>query len=255
VVTLKTTTKVMAATSKFAQELIALYKPLPAWEGKLFLSDLVNRVVDMDQSLPGTAKTSLTQTEAYFNYACEIKAFVKEYAASVGIDSNATMTVEGEKIDVYDFACLDYKAFDAIVAQTEAQLLAQIPDLSKVVPGLMAAIGPVDVGRQVLSKLLVILGVSDFYPAFLEVMQEGWGNILKDLGEAIAERDWNKVRRLMKKLLDILISSEFFERLAAKIGRRAAAKVVGKILAKFIPVDGWVWLIGAFIWAVAGELV
>lgn len=245
----------MAATSKFAQELIALYKPLPAWEGKLFLSDLVNRAVDMDQSLPGSAKASLTQTEAYFNYACEIKAFVKEYATSVGIDPNATITVEGEKINVYDFSCLDYKAFEVLVGQTEAQLIAQIPDLTKVVPGFMAALGPVDIGRKALAKILAILGVTEFYQAFLEVLQEGWGNILKDLGEAIAAKDWKKVRRLMKKLLDIIISSEFFDRLVAKIGRAAAAKVVGKILAKFIPIVGWVWLIGSIIWAFAEEFI
>jgi hypothetical protein len=119
----------MAATSKFAVELLSLYKPFPAWEGKLFLSDLVNRAVDMDQSLPGTAKASHTQTAAFFDYACEIK------------------------------------------------------------------------------------------------------------------------------LLDIIISSEFFERLARRIGRAAAAKVVGKILAKFIPVVGWIWLIGAIIWAFAEEFI
>jgi preprotein translocase subunit SecG len=36
---------------------------------------------------------------------------------------------------------------------------------------------------------------------------------------------------------------------------RAAAKVVGKILAKFIPVVGWIWLIGAIIWAFAEEFI
>lgn len=245
----------MAATSKFAQELIALYKPLTAWEGKLFLSDLVNRVVDMDQSLPGTAKASLTQTEAYFNYACEIKAFVKEYAASVGIDPNATMTVEGEKINVYDFSCLDYKAFEALVAQTEAQLIQQVPNLPAVIPGFMAAMGPVDLGRKAIAKILAVLGVSDFYKPFLEVLEEGWGNVLKDLAEAIDRRDWKRVRVLLKKLLDIITSSAFFDRLKAKIGAQAAAKLVGKILARSIPIVGWVYLVGLIIWAIAEEFI
>lgn len=245
----------MAATSKFAVELLGLYKPLPAWEGKLFLSDLVNRAVDMEQSLPGTAKASHTQTAAYFDYACEIKAFVKEFAQSIGIDTAATITVEGEKIDVYDWTCLNYNAFEALVAQTEQQLSVEVPDLKLVVPSWVAAMGPDDLARKALAKILAILGVTEFYEAFLAVLQEGWGNILRDLGEAITRRDWKRVRALLKKLLDIIISSEFFERLAQRIGRAAAAKVVGKILAKFIPIVGWVWLIGAIIWAFAEEFI
>ena len=245
----------MAATSKFAIELLALYKPFPAWENKLFLSDLVNRAVDMDQSLPGTAKASLTQTAAFFDYACEIKAFVKEYAQNIGIDPNATITVEGEKLNVYDWTCLDYAGFESLVAQTEAALAAQVPDLNAVVPSWVAAMGPGDIARKALAKLLAILGVTEFYEAFLAVLEQGWGNILKDLGEAITSRNWKKVRALLKKLLDIIISSEFFERLAARIGRAAAAKVVGKILAKFIPIVGWIWLIGSIIWAFAEEFI
>lgn len=243
------------ATSVFARELLALYRPLPAWQDKLFLSDLVNRGVDMDQSLPGTAKASLAQTTAFFEYACQIKAFVKEFAVSLGIDPNATITVEGETIELYDWTCLDYKGFESLVAKTEAALADQVPNLKAVVPGWVAAIGPDDLARKALAKLLAILGVTEFYEAFLAVLQEGWGNILKDLGEAITRRDWKRVRVLLKKLLDIIISSEFFERLARRIGRAAAAKVVGKILAKFIPIVGWIWLIGAVIWAFAEEFI
>lgn len=243
------------ATSAFAQELIALYQPYKSWEDKLFLSDLVNRAVDMDQSLPGTAKASNTQTAAFFDYACEIKEFVKEFATSIGIDVNATITVEGEKIDVYDWSCLDYASFEALVAQTEQDLIAQVPDLKAVVPSWVEAMGPTDLARKALAKILAILGVTEFYQAFLEVLEQGWGNILKAIADAIVARDWKKVRALLKKLLDIIISSEFFERLAAKIGRRAAAKVVGKILAKFIPIVGWIWLIGSIIWAFAEEFI
>ncbi|MFN7022577.1 MAG: hypothetical protein ACK4WH_14800 [Phycisphaerales bacterium] len=209
----------------------------------------------MDQSLPGTAKASYSQTAAYFDNACEIKAFVKEFAQSIGIDTAATITVEGEKIDVYDWTCLNYSAFEALVAQTEQQLSVEVPDLKLVVPSWVAAMGPEDLARKALAKILAILGVTEFYEAFLAVLQEGWGNILKDLGEAITRRDWKRVRALLKKLLDIIISSEFFERLARRIGRAAAAKVVGKILAKFIPVVGWIWLIGAIIWAFAEEFI
>ena len=193
----------MAATSKFALELLSIYMPLPAWETKLFLSDLVNRAVDMDQSLPGTAKASLTQTSAYFDYACEIKAFVKEFAQSIGIDPNATITVEGEKIDLYDFSCLDYKAFEVLVAQTEQQLAIEVPDLNAVIPSWVAAMGPGDIARKAIAKLLAILGVTEFYEAFLAVLEQGWGNILKNLGEAITSRNWRRVRTLLKKLLDI----------------------------------------------------
>jgi hypothetical protein len=115
--------------------------------------------------------------------------------------------------------------------------------------------GPGDIARKALAKLLAILGVTEFYEAFLAVLEQGWGNILKDLGEAITSRNWKRVRALLKKLLDIIISSEFFERLAARIGRAAAAKVVGKILAKFIPIVGWIWLIGSIIWAFAEEFI
>jgi hypothetical protein len=188
----------MSATSKFAIELLDLYKPFPAWQDKLFLSDLVNRAVDMDQSLPGTAKASRTQTAAYFEYACEIKSFVKEFAQSIGIDVDATITVEDETIALYDFSCIDYDAFETRVGELEALIAQQMPDLNTVVPSLVAGMGSVDLARTLIAKLLAIFGLSEVLPAFWEVLEQGWGNILKELGEAIQARDWRRVRRLRR---------------------------------------------------------
>lgn len=241
------------ASSNFAKELVGLYQPYTPWETKLFLGDLAARIADFDQSLPGSAKASHTLTSAFFDYTCEILDYVKEVSESLGIDTTATVVVDGETIDVYDFTCLNYEDFEDLVETTD-DALKEI-DLATIVPGWMQALGPNDFARKALAKLLAVLGVSEFYTAFLSTIEEGWGNILQALGEAIARRDWSMVRRLLKKLLDILISSEFFERLAARIGRNAAAKIVGKILAKFIPIVGWIWLIGSLIWAIAEEYI
>jgi hypothetical protein len=141
------------------------------------------------------------------------------------------------------------------VGELEALIAQQMPDLNTVVPSLVAGMGSVDLARTLIAKLLAIFGLSEVLPAFWEVLEQGWGNILKELGEAIQARDWRRVRRLLKKLLDIIISQEFFNRLKQRVGAKLAAKIVGKILAHFIPVVGWVLLIGAIIWAIAEEFI
>lgn len=107
--------------------------------------------------------------------------------------------------------------------------------------------------RYWLGKLFGILGIGDAYEAIIEILEKNWPTLLKEIAEAIAKRDWKKLAKLFKKLLDVLISKEFFKKLVAKVGLKTATKIVGKILARAVPFIGWAVLIASLVWAIAEE--
>lgn len=102
---------------------------------------------------------------------------------------------------------------------------------------------PADWGKVAVIKILSVLGAKEVSTAIYEVLSEtGW----------LDPRLWGRreAPRTLERLLNwMLRNPEFRRRLAAKIGAAAAARVIGKIAARFIPVLGWALLIGALLWA------
>ena len=102
---------------------------------------------------------------------------------------------------------------------------------------------PADWGKVALSKVLAALGLKDVSTAIFEVLSEaGW----------LDPRLWGRreLPRTLERLLNWMLRNPAFRRkLAEKIGAAAAARVIGKIAARFIPVLGWALLIGSLLWA------
>ncbi len=209
--------------SPFAMELKNRHDPQPEFEIKLYLMDLAGRVFEVGQLDPQTVKSSAGLTAAMYTHICEISTYVEDVSARVGIDTNATFenhTETGvETLPVYDWGwCIPYSEFEALVQQ----VLTQLPDETVMwIPSWFGVwVGdPPDVPRKILAKILVVLGVFEAYQAFLEVLEELAPNLLKELAEAIKARDWALVRRLVRKLLDLIVSRRFFQSLATRSER------------------------------------
>jgi hypothetical protein len=109
--------------------------------------------------------------------------------------------------------------------------------------------------RHWIGKLFGCLGFGEAYKDFLGVLEAEQGSLLEFIAVAFRKREWSLVKVLLKKLLSFLMSSAFLKKLAEKIGETAAAKLLGKIAAKFVPFVGWALLIGSIIWGFAEEFV
>lgn len=243
-------------TSQLQDQLLILYKPATFSELKFFLNDLTSRVADFDQSLPGISKPLFATVSALFAEACDMRVYVKDVASRMGIDVDAVVKIDNEDIPIWDWQCITYPSFEAEAATASAAILAECPQFGTLyLQGFVNAIGPPEEARGILAKILTLFGVKEAYQAIIEILEAEQAALMEQIGQAARSRNWTLLRKLLKQLLDYIISNAFYQKLKDKVGEGVARKILGKILARFLPVIGWVVLIGSLIWAIAEEFI
>jgi hypothetical protein len=108
---------------------------------------------------------------------------------------------------------------------------------------------------RALSKIFAALGIGEIYSAILELLEQGWKELMEELGRNIVTKQWRAVKEVIKKILRIVISEPFRKKLIEKVGVSAASKVLGQVAAKFVPGLGWVLIIGSIVWALAENFI
>ena len=110
------------------------------------------------------------------------------------------------------------------------------------------------VAREI-NKLLAFIKVM-FFAIGIEALFDlivGDGAIIKvfiKLWQAKLRRDLTLIGTLLKKLISPLCGKQFRKKVARKLGKKASVILIGRVLAKAIPVVGWVLLIASIIYAV-----
>jgi hypothetical protein len=109
--------------------------------------------------------------------------------------------------------------------------------------------------RHWLGKLAGALGVGELWGSILEVLDESWPAIMKELGENLSTKSWKKAAGTIKRILSLIISEPFLEKLKKKIGGAVASRLIGKVASKFVPFLGWALVVGGIIWAIAEQFI
>ncbi len=110
-----------------------------------------------------------------------------------------------------------------------------------------------DVAFAVVRILAECFGIKEFAVHIWNTVNEKYGSIISELRSALARRSRSGVAGALKKLLGKLISKDFMQALAKRVGRSTAAKIVGKIASRFIPIVGWAYMISCIIYLTVKE--
>jgi hypothetical protein len=182
----------------------------------------------------------------------------------------ATVSLEGSAAPAttFDYSFPSYDEFEALAESIAREIddvhipaLDQLPSLytadsgGVILADTRAEPGTEKGTRHWIGKLFCCLGFGELYKDFLGVLEAEQGSLLELIALAFRKREWSLVKVLLKKLFSFLMSLAFLRKLVEKVGETAAAKLVGKIAAKFVPFVGWALLIGSIIWGVAEEVV
>lgn len=201
----------------------------------------------VELALPDDLLPSRTDTDWAFAELSRARPMIRAAAIEMGIDVDNELEVGGELIAEYDWEPRTYAELLALEEQIY-DALGEIPESNY---GGIAGDGL----RRLFAKILAALGIRDAWNAFREVLEELGESILEAIGRAIRNKEWKKLRRLIGILIDLITSSKFKQRLAQRIGEAAAARIIGRILAKALPIVGWVILIAEFAWAIAEQFL
>lgn len=232
--------------SSFVAEALEVYDVKPETEAKVLASDLKKRLADLDQLLPGKAVPSETMVRAVFDHCAEILELARESASRSGIEPDATVTVEGETLPAHDFSSLTYDQF----LKAEDEIEATVPKRE----GFAGGAG--DTVWTVVKKIGSAIGVPIRHIGSIRaVLQEMAGNDLKVLARELKARRYSKAKAPLKRILNVMRSKTFRQKLIRHIGAKAAARVGANISAKFIPGVGWAVLIGQLLWAFGKQIV
>jgi hypothetical protein len=201
----------------------------------------------VDLALTDDFLPSRTNTEWAFSELSRTRPMIRAVSVEMGIDVDGEIEVGGELIAEYDWESRTYAELLALEEEIY-DALGEIPESNY---GGVAGDGL----RRLLAKILAALGIRDAWNAFKEVLEELGESILEAIGRAIRNKEWKKLRKLIGILIDLITSSAFKERLAHRIGEAAAARIIGRILAKALPIVGWAILIAEFVWAIAEQFL
>lgn len=236
-------------------------------------ANLIDRVIHFDNRLPTeVTRANRIETTAVFEEAREIARVAREVSAAMGCAQS--IDFEDPPLSVpFDFDYPTYDEFEAI-AEAIYQETFDCPDeLFDIAPrrdGMLfqsaSDTGPnlYDEGEDVsttdgirhwISKIFAAFGLKDVWTAVLEIIDGDYPWLLETIYGRIRNRNWRGLKRNLKTLAEIFGTRSFKTKLAQKIGVTAAARAFGKIAAKFVPIVGWVLLIGQVIWAIAEEFI
>jgi hypothetical protein len=227
--------------------------------------DLLDRLYEFKMRLPmQDVRISRHMAIAVFAEAQDLLRDAREVAIQLGLPQS--------KIDQFDYSMFSYEEFEKDALALQPQVLKWLSKRSK---PLFNFSSPFDMeidGERILAdpsedaqsesgiakwigKLLAALGVKDVWEAILDVLETDNPELLRELGEAIAQRNSGRIKTALGRILRFFASRPFFKALAKRIGEKEAERVVGKILSKFVPFLGWAIFIGCFIYAIFEEFV
>jgi hypothetical protein len=246
--------------SVLAAELNTLFDPIDSIDGidfdlKVLLGDIEGRIASFAERIPSETVPSQAETEAAFAYMAELAEYAKDVAAKAGIDVDAEVEVEGETFLVYDFSVPSYADFVAAEDAARDEILQAMPDFPQGVEPFTLNAMEQEESVDWLAKLLAALGVGHAALAFLEALKDvGFWATLKQLIAATRQGLWRTVRRLLRRLLELLLSKKFLTALANRVGSTALAKRLAALIgSRLLPWIGWALVIGAFIYAIAKQ--
>ena len=121
----------------------------------------------------------------------------------------------------------------------------------------LMALAPVDVTKKTLAKLLSVVGLADIAIPVAQLLSEE--GLFDALAKAITNpprgKRFEAIGKVLGKILDFMLSKNFFNKLATKLGAKAAARASLKLASRTVPFVGWAILIASVIWALAAELI
>lgn len=146
---------------------------------------------------------------------------------------------------------LDYAQFLAAEAQVLYELTGGRATNSQGVHAMVAA-GQLsaDDGKLMLflSKLAAACGLPGIGSGFTDTFLDECGSLWKEFGKQIDSGAYKAAAKTAGKILDKILSGKFAKKLADKIGKAAAGKILRKLGASCVPFLGWAWLLASFIW-------
>ena len=243
-----------------------VYATVPEGELAVLQTDFTNRVAAFLHRRPSSwSRPSRIEVSAVFAAAQDLALTAKDLHKRHGGSGRSR---SGPR---FDFSFPSYDEFESDVEKAVAMMRRQktavllAAEATKITPrpadgsipkhfAASDAVAASGMNRW-LGKLLAALGVKDVWKAILEVLEGSWSHFLTSLSGAIARRDWGMVSGLLGDILKVMVSRPFLVELGEKIGVKAAARVVGKIVAKAVPLLGWGLLIGSLLWAIAEEFI
>lgn len=146
---------------------------------------------------------------------------------------------------------LNYAQFLAAEAQLLSQLTGGRATTSQGLHAMVAAgqMSVDDLNLSLwLSKLFAICGLPGIGSGFTDAFLDECGSLWKELGRQINNGSYKAAAKTTAKILKKMMTPRFAKKLANKIGKAAAGKLLRALGAKCVPVVGWAWLIGSFIW-------
>jgi hypothetical protein len=172
----------------------------------------------------------------------------------------------------FDYSFPSYDEFRKLAARATSEMdHTQRPLFATVIPATPMLYGDAGTGlffcnaqddastdkgwRHWLGKIAGALGVGELWGSILEVLDESWPAIMKELGENLSTKSWKKAAGTIKRILALIMSKPFLEKLKQKIGAAVASKLLGKIASKMVPFLGWALVVGGIIWAIAEQFI
>lgn len=115
----------------------------------------------------------------------------------------------------------------------------------------MASQAAADLARKAMAKILAAFGVGEAAEVFFALLDLE----LKQLGTAIAAKNWRAAARVVGVILQTMVSRAFLVLLGERIGVAKAGRLIAKIAGRFVPFLGWALIIGQLIWAFGEEFL
>lgn len=109
--------------------------------------------------------------------------------------------------------------------------------------------------RLALSKVLGVLGLKEIWQAVLDILETYYKTLWTAFWRAIKEKRWKDAIKFLTQLIKKMMSKRFKQVLIGRVGKSVAAKIIGKLAAKFVPVLGWAVVVGEIVWAVAEQYI
>jgi hypothetical protein len=221
---------------------------------------------------------------AYDKYIRNIGERLKQACAALGIDVDKSVEIDGEIINVFDFYLPSMDDFEHSYRSRIIERIEQGRFLSSFAPMSVPHVVPMR-GDGILipwwlEKLLNLFeidaeDVQDVADTFVEQIGEDLFEKLKATltraGHEAAARRLERAKEALDKASELFEEAleklrknadEFLEKLVKKLSARMArgaaqkkaAKIVAKILGKFVPFVGWAWLILELLWYAAKNI-
>jgi hypothetical protein len=168
----------------------------------------------------------------------------------LGVDTTATISVDGDVVPLNDYSPFDYSVF----LQEEALALLELTDgqysdaevyLDDVRATGDALALAVATDNVVISKIASIFGIRGVLAGFQDAMVDVMGDELEELGKQIDQKQVRKALGTVKQSFSKATGEKFRKKLVEKVGKKAAGKALAKIGSRFVPFVGWAVVAGA----------